>query len=298
MGIGDQVPAGLRQLGAEVTLLGPSRARRRRPFPVRHDHDRHAGVRRSLDLRTFNQRLLDYVKNGGNMVVLYNTQEFDPNTFAPYPAELPRNAEEVSEEDSPVSILSPENNRSRGRTGSRSPTSTGWIEQRGSKFFSTWNDEYRPMISTFDTGQSPQRGGWLTARVRERDVDLLRLRPTPPASVRCSWRVPHYRQPACSRQGPEVSRAPRCLLGRYSQAVRRSGMRWRSSSRCTARSSDSTHMSASMGRCSVRRGHDSRHTPSRRWSRPSGPADIQWTPTSSLLTSAAIRSPISNSVAR
>ena len=28
--------------------------------------------------KTYNQRLLDYVKTGGNMIVLYNTQEFVP----------------------------------------------------------------------------------------------------------------------------------------------------------------------------------------------------------------------------
>jgi hypothetical protein len=48
------------------------------------------------------------VQNGGNLIVLYNTPaEFDPNAFAPFPAQLPRDAEEVSEEDSPVTILAP-----------------------------------------------------------------------------------------------------------------------------------------------------------------------------------------------
>ncbi len=38
------------------------------------------------DLRTYNQRLLDYVKAGGNLIVLYNTAELDPKVFAPFPA--------------------------------------------------------------------------------------------------------------------------------------------------------------------------------------------------------------------
>ena len=59
------------------------------------------------DLKTYNQRLLDYVKNGGNLIVLYNTQELVPNQFAPFPGELTASAEEVSEEDSPVDILAP-----------------------------------------------------------------------------------------------------------------------------------------------------------------------------------------------
>jgi len=57
------------------------------------------------DLRTYNRRLLDYVQQGGNLIVLYNTQEFVPNLYAPFPGQLPARAEEVSEEDSPVEIL-------------------------------------------------------------------------------------------------------------------------------------------------------------------------------------------------
>ncbi len=41
----------------------------------------------------------------------------------------------------------------------------GWVEQRGSKFFSSWHKAYLTMISTHDKDQAPQEGGWLTARV-------------------------------------------------------------------------------------------------------------------------------------
>lgn len=61
------------------------------------------------DLVTHNQRLLDYVKAGGNLVVLYNTPpDLDPAKLAPFPGDIPRDAEEVSEEDSPVTILAPD----------------------------------------------------------------------------------------------------------------------------------------------------------------------------------------------
>ena len=59
------------------------------------------------DLKTYNRRLLDYAKNGGNLIVLYNTQEFVPNQYAPFPGSCRVSAEEVSEEDSPVEILAP-----------------------------------------------------------------------------------------------------------------------------------------------------------------------------------------------
>ena len=39
----------------------------------------------------------------------------------------------------------------------------GWVEQRGSKFWSTWDTAYTPMLATWDKGQPPQKGGWLHA---------------------------------------------------------------------------------------------------------------------------------------
>ncbi|MGE3473654.1 MAG: PIG-L family deacetylase, partial [Vicinamibacterales bacterium] len=79
-------------------------------------------------------------------------------------AENPRNSEEVSEEDSPVTILAPSHQAFRWPNAITPADFDGWVEQRGSKFFSTWDTAYTPMISTFDKGQAPQRGGWLTAR--------------------------------------------------------------------------------------------------------------------------------------
>ena len=37
----------------------------------------------------------------------------------------------------------------------------GWVEQRGSKFWSKWDAAYQPIIATWDRGQPPQQGGWL-----------------------------------------------------------------------------------------------------------------------------------------
>jgi len=89
MGVGDQVPAGIAQLGARVQLLDEKDlasgdlAR----FDAIVTGTRAYVVRE--DLRTYNQRLLDYVKSGGNLIVLYNTPEFVPAKLAPYPADLP-----------------------------------------------------------------------------------------------------------------------------------------------------------------------------------------------------------------
>jgi hypothetical protein len=163
MGVGDQVPQGLQQLGAQVTLLGERELATSdlSQFDAIMTGTRAYAVRE--DLKTYNQRLLDYVRAGGNMIVLYNTAELVPTQFAPFPAENPRNSEEVSEEDSPVEILAPTHQVFRWPNAITKADFDGWVEQRGSKFFSTWDPSYTAMIATFDKGQAPQRGGWLTA---------------------------------------------------------------------------------------------------------------------------------------
>jgi len=165
MGIGDQVPIGLQQLGAQVTLLTERdlAAADLSQYDTIMTGTRAYAVRD--DLKTYNSRLLDYVRSGGNMVVLYNTQELVPNTFAPFRGELLRSAEEVSEEDSPVTILAPQHQAFTWPNRITANDFDDWVEQRGSKFFAKWDASYTPMISTHDKGQPPQSGGWLTARV-------------------------------------------------------------------------------------------------------------------------------------
>ncbi|MEZ5284651.1 MAG: PIG-L family deacetylase [Vicinamibacterales bacterium] len=163
MGIGDQVPDGIAQLGYDVTLLDEAALASGdlSRFDAIMTGTRAYAVRK--DLVTYNQRLLDYARNGGNLIVLYNTQELDPKQFAPYPGELTQRAEEVSEEDSPVQILAPSNQAFTWPNRITTADFDGWVEQRGSKFWATWDERYTPMIETHDIGQDPQRGGWLSA---------------------------------------------------------------------------------------------------------------------------------------
>ena len=165
MGVGDDVPSAIEQLGAEVQLLGaPDLASADLgKFNAIVTGTRAYAVR--ADLRTYNSRLLDYVKAGGNLIVLYNTPpEFAPARYAPFPGELPRTAEEVSEEDSPVEILAPDAAALTSPNRITKADFDAWIEQRGSKFWSTWDSAYTPMLSAWDQGQAPQKGGWLHAR--------------------------------------------------------------------------------------------------------------------------------------
>lgn len=165
VGAGDEVPAAIEALGAEVTLLDEAvlASGDLAGFDAIFTGTRAYAVR--PDLLRANRRLLDYARGGGHLVVLYNTDELVPAEHAPYPGVLPRRAEEVSEEDSPLTILAPEHPLLTWPHRIGPADFEGWVEQRGSKFWSEWDAAYTPLFETHDAGQAPQRGGALTAEV-------------------------------------------------------------------------------------------------------------------------------------
>jgi LmbE family N-acetylglucosaminyl deacetylase len=163
MGTGDDVPEGLRQLGVAAEILDKDAlaTANLNKYSTILLGIRAYAVR--ADVRTYNQRLLDYVKNGGTLIVQYNTPEFDRN-YGPFPYSMGRNPEEVSEEDSPVAILEPGDPVFQTPNKIAAQDFEGWVEQRGSKFLTTWDPRYKALLETHDTGQGPQKGGWLVAR--------------------------------------------------------------------------------------------------------------------------------------
>ena len=175
MGVGDEVPAAIEALGASVRLLDEAdlASAALDAYDAIVVGTRAYAVRR--DLLENNQRLLDYARGGGNLVVLYQTQEFVPSEMAPYPASLPRGAQEVSEQDAPVQLLAPSHPLLTTPNRISEADFDGWLEQRGSKFFAEWDPAYTPLVETHDTGQAPQRGVWLTAAVGEGHYSYVAL---------------------------------------------------------------------------------------------------------------------------
>lgn len=160
MGSGDEVPAALAAFGIVPRLLTKEdlRSADLSKFDVILVGVRAYAVR--PDVRKFNQRLLDYAKAGGTLIVQYQTPEFDQN-FGPYPYEMGRRPEEVSEEDAVVTILKPTHPVFQHPNKITASDFDGWLEQRGSKFLKSWDERYTPLLECHDTGQSPQTGGML-----------------------------------------------------------------------------------------------------------------------------------------
>jgi hypothetical protein len=160
MGSGDDVPASLAHLGVNVSFLGQSDL-------ATGDLSKYdaivLGVRTYAardDLRVYNNRILDYAKNGGVVIVQYNTPEFDHN-YGPYPYTMTSNPEEVTDEASQVQILEPQNPVFTWPNKITSKDFTGWVEERGSKWMQSWDPQYQALLETHDEGQAPQKGGLL-----------------------------------------------------------------------------------------------------------------------------------------
>src|SRR5438270_13607006 len=108
-------------------------------------------------------RILDYAKHGGVVIVQYNTPEYDHN-YGPYPYKMGPNPEEVTDERSTMAILEPANAVFTWPNKITSKDFDNWVEERGSKFLQSWDNNYQPLLETHDAGQDPQKGGLVYAK--------------------------------------------------------------------------------------------------------------------------------------
>ena len=163
MGTGEDVPQSLRDIGVRVTLLTPTDV-------AQSDLSAYdcivLGIRTYAarpELRTFNQRLLDYVSKGGVVVSEYQSPEYEKD-FAPYPVVVARDAEKVVEEDAKVTILKPEDPAFTWPNKIVPADFDNWVEERGHGFPNSFDSHYTALTEVNDVGQDPQKGGILYAK--------------------------------------------------------------------------------------------------------------------------------------
>jgi len=164
-GAGDKIPEALQQLGVKVTKLSSDDLANGdlSRFPAIVLGVRAYGVRD--DLVANNKRILDYVSNGGTLVVQYNRNgETQRNPFGPYPFTINDNGR-VTNEMAAVKILNP-SLRMFNAPNKILPTDfDGWVQERGNYFLSAWDPKYTPILESADPGEQPQQGGMVMAKV-------------------------------------------------------------------------------------------------------------------------------------
>ena len=148
MGVGDEVPAAIAQLGAEVVQLGPDDLAwgdlSRFPTIV-------TGVRayeRRADLRANNGRLLDYVASGGTLIVQYNKFEFNEAQYGPFPAEVSN--DRVTDEFAPMRVLEPSDPVFTAPNRISDEAWSGWVQERGLYFLGAKDSRYRDLVELED----------------------------------------------------------------------------------------------------------------------------------------------------
>jgi hypothetical protein len=161
-GTGDAVPQSLANIGVNFEFLGSQDV-------AQGDLQKYdaivLGVRAYAvrpELATHNQRLLDYVKNGGVLIVQYNTAQYDHN-YGPYPYSLPNTAERVVDENSHVDFVNPKSPVLTWPNQIDEKDFSGWFEERGHGFLTSWDEHYQAPLETHDPEQDPQKGGLVYA---------------------------------------------------------------------------------------------------------------------------------------
>ena len=164
MGAGDDIPSVLKQLGMDVSVISPQEL-------VSGDLSKYGTIVLGIrvydtrdDVRTNNKRLLDYVQNGGTLVVQYNanTSEFNSGQLTPYPVQLSR--DRVTVEEAPVEVLNFSNSIFHFPNEISQGDFSGWVQERGLYFAGKWDEHYQPLLSSHDPGEEPLKGGLLRAQ--------------------------------------------------------------------------------------------------------------------------------------
>ncbi len=166
MGAGDDIPSSLEQIGYQVDLLT------KEDISVEKLRQYDAiilGIRayNTVDWLKFEQtKLLDYVKEGGTLIVQYNTSHrlVTPN-IAPYDLKLSRGR--VSDETANMRILKPNHPILNTPNKITAADFEDWVQERGLYFPGEWDENFEAILSSNDPGEDPRDGGLLVAKYGE-----------------------------------------------------------------------------------------------------------------------------------
>jgi hypothetical protein len=166
MGAGDDMPEALRQMGCTVTPLS--------------DEDLNSGDLSRFDaivtgLRAYDvrdavkrnkERLLNYAKNGGTVVVQYNKLESERGrasefTWGPYPFQFDRGR--VTVEAAPVEFTDAKSPLLHKPNEISAKDFEGWVQERGLYFPAQWDPRYRTLFRCGDPGEQPMAGSTIYA---------------------------------------------------------------------------------------------------------------------------------------
>lgn len=164
MGAGDNVPEALINIGYQVDVLEEKDIDKVPNYDVVMLGIRYLNVNNRASY--IMPKLLEFCKNGGNVIVQYNTaHRLKTDVLGPYPLKLSR--DRVTQENSPVEILNPKHPVLNYPNKITSNDFNGWVQERGLYFPNEWDDSYKAVLSMYDDEESPKQGSLIVAQYGE-----------------------------------------------------------------------------------------------------------------------------------
>jgi LmbE family N-acetylglucosaminyl deacetylase len=115
-----------------------------------------------------NQKLLDYAKAGGTLIVFYHKSfEWNPDErrkrpqLAPY--KLILGDERITDETAPITLLEPQHPLLNSPNKMGQEDFAGWIQERGLYYPKEWDPQFQALLQSNDPGEAPLKGGLLVA---------------------------------------------------------------------------------------------------------------------------------------
>ncbi|HMK39761.1 MAG TPA: hypothetical protein VK569_10495, partial [Bacteroidota bacterium] len=112
-------------------------------------------------LGAHNARLLDYVRSGGNLVVMYQREREWKPEYAPYPFQL--SGRRVCVEEAPIRVLAPSHPLLNAPNRIGEADWQGWIQERGLYFPAGVPGNYARLLSSADPDERQLDTGYLVA---------------------------------------------------------------------------------------------------------------------------------------
>ncbi|GIU81879.1 MAG: PIG-L domain-containing protein [Pyrinomonadaceae bacterium] len=173
MGSGDKVAEAIKRLGLNVTFLEEKDLSTGdlSKFDVIVVGIRASQVR--PDFVANNNRLLDYVKAGGVLIVQYQQSDYVRQNLTPFPAKMDAvtvgnqrfSNLRVTDENAPVKILVPDHPIFNFPNKITDEDWKGWIQERNLYCFTEFDPRYIPLLESHDEGEPENKGGMLYAEI-------------------------------------------------------------------------------------------------------------------------------------
>lgn len=157
---GEPIPDALRRLGIDVEMLDTAAL----AFGNLSQYDAIVVGVRAYELRPelagANQRLLEYVSNGGTLVVQYNRDYvWDKLLPAPYPAKIGTPTPRITDETAAVKFLKPDDPLLNLPNKITEADFDNWMQERGLYFWNVFDSRYTALLSMHDPGEKDLTGG-------------------------------------------------------------------------------------------------------------------------------------------